>query len=76
LTRAKAIISTQLTFPRQWGLGTSTLINIAQWTQINAFTLLKSSFGGSGYDIACAQNDEPIIYQIVDQEPQGPKIEL
>lgn len=70
------IISTQLTFPRQWGLGTSsTLINnIAQWTQINAFTLLKSSFGGSGYDIACAQNDEPIIYQIVDQEPQVQKV--
>ncbi|MBX9886390.1 MAG: GHMP kinase [Flavobacteriaceae bacterium] len=68
------IISTQLTFPRKWGLGTSsTLINnIAQWTQINAFTLLKSSFGGSGYDIACAQNDEPIIYQIDDQ---GPKVE-
>jgi hypothetical protein len=25
--------------------------------QIDAFTLLNNSFGGSGYDIACAQND-------------------
>ncbi|MBS7252924.1 GYDIA family GHMP kinase [Flavobacterium branchiicola] len=59
-------IQTNLTFPRNWGLGTSsTLINnIAQWTKINAFTLLKNSFGGSGYDIACAQNDTPIIYKI------------
>lgn len=65
------VISTRLTFPRQWGLGTSsTLINnIAQWTKINAFTLLKNSFGGSGYDIACAQNNTPIIYQLVDGEP-------
>ncbi|SHF91896.1 GYDIA family GHMP kinase [Flavobacterium defluvii] len=59
-------ITTNLTFPRNWGLGTSsTLINnIAQWTKINAFTLLKNSFGGSGYDIACAQNNTPIIYRI------------
>lgn len=59
-------VTTHLTFPRNWGLGTSsTLINnIAQWTKINAFTLLKNSFGGSGYDIACAQNNTPIIYRI------------
>ena len=59
-------VSTHLTFPRKWGLGTSsTLINnIAQWAKINAFTLLNNSFGGSGYDIACAQNDTAILYQI------------
>ncbi len=63
-------ITTNLTFPRNWGLGTSsTLINnIAQWTKINAFTLLKNSFGGSGYDIACAQNNTPIIYKIKNNE--------
>ena len=39
-------IITKLTFPKFWGLGTSsTLINnIAQWLQINAFTLLKNRF--------------------------------
>jgi len=65
-------ISTQLTFPKFWGLGTSsTLINnIAQWIGINAFELLKNSFGGSGYDIACAQNDSPIFYQIIDGKPE------
>ncbi|WP_291151578.1 GYDIA family GHMP kinase [Flavobacterium sp. UBA7680] len=59
-------VTTNLTFPRNWGLGTSsTLINnIAQWTNINAFTLLRNSFGGSGYDIACAQNNTPILYRI------------
>ncbi len=65
------VITTQLTFPKFWGLGTSsTLINnIAQWLTINAFTLLKNSFGGSGYDIACAQNNSPIIYQLVREKP-------
>ena len=64
-------IKTQLSFPKKWGLGTSsTLINnIGQWLVINAFTLLNNSFGGSGYDIACAQNNSPIIYQLLDEAP-------
>ena len=64
-------ITTELTFPKFWGLGTSsTLINnIALWLNIDAFTLLKNSFGGSGYDIACAQNNTPILYQIIDDKP-------
>ena len=72
ITSAKGYtIRTELTFPKFWGLGTSsTLINnIAQWLQIDAFELLKSSFGGSGYDIACAQNRLPITYQIVNDKP-------
>ena len=65
------IITTELSFPRKWGLGTSsTLINnIAQWFQIDAFTLLKNSFGGSGYDIACAQNNTPILYHLEVEKP-------
>ncbi|GGE99702.1 GYDIA family GHMP kinase [Flavobacterium limi] len=64
-------VTTQLTFPKNWGLGTSSTLlnNIAQWAQIDAFTLLKNSFGGSGYDIACAQNDTPIIYHLENNLP-------
>jgi mevalonate kinase len=72
LTTAGGItVTTELSFPRQWGLGTSsTLINnIAQWFSIDAFKLLDKSFGGSGYDIACAQNNTPIVYQLKDGEP-------
>ncbi|MDO7171980.1 GYDIA family GHMP kinase [Mariniflexile sp. AS56] len=59
-------ISTHLTFPRNWGLGTSsTLINnMSQWAHVNPFELLEQTFGGSGYDIACAQNNTPITYQL------------
>jgi mevalonate kinase len=69
-------ITTQLSFPRNWGLGTSsTLINnIAQWFQIDAFELLNKSFGGSGYDIACAQNNTPITYNLSEGKPIVEKV--
>jgi len=69
-------VSTVLTFPKFWGLGTSsTLINnIAQWFQIDAFELLKNSFGGSGYDIANAQNNTPILYQLINGLPMVEKV--
>ena len=64
-------VTTELTFPRNWGLGSSsTLINsISSWAKVDAFQLLWNSFKGSGYDIACAQNDTPIHYQIKEQKP-------
>lgn len=69
-------ITTELGFPKSWGLGTSsTLINnIAQWLQIDAFILLKNSFGGSGYDIACAQNNTPILYHLEHGNPIVEKV--
>ena len=56
---------TRLTFPRNWGLGTSsTLIaNIARVFKVNPYALLAATFGGSGYDIACATADAPILFQ-------------
>lgn len=59
-------VKTNLDFPRDWGLGSSsTLINnIAKWSNINAFELLQKTMGGSGYDIACAQNESPILYKL------------
>lgn len=59
-------VITELEFPINWGLGSSsTLINnVANWGQVDAYTLLDHIFGGSGYDIACAQEAGPLIYQI------------
>jgi mevalonate kinase len=58
------LVKTNLTFPKDWGLGTSsTLINnLANWANVNPYQLLENTFGGSGYDIACAQNNTPILY--------------
>lgn len=59
-------ITTKLDFPQSWGLGSSsTLINnIAQWFEIDPYLLLENTFGGSGYDIAAAQNEHPFTYQL------------
>jgi mevalonate kinase len=59
-------VTTQLDFDINWGLGTSsTLINnIANWAKIDAYKLLELTFGGSGYDIACAQHNSAITYQL------------
>ena len=64
-------VETRLTFPKFWGLGTSsTLINnIAQWLKVDAYTLLQNSFGGSGYDIACARHNSPLVYRLQDGKP-------
>ena len=65
-------IESKLTFPRDWGLGSSsTLINnIAQWANINPYQLLENTFRGSGYDIACAQHNAPILYQLAKGNPR------
>lgn len=64
-------ITTILEFPKNWGLGTSsTLINnLAQWANVDPYQLLKLTFGGSGYDIACAQNSNALIYQLENNLP-------
>ncbi|MCK0114543.1 GYDIA family GHMP kinase [Gelidibacter sp. F63206] len=63
-------VKTQMDFPINWGLGTSsTLINnISQWANIDPYELLKDTFGGSGYDIACAIHNVPITYQLGNHE--------
>lgn len=64
------MITTKLDFPKNWGLGSSsTLINnVAKWSNVDAFELLHKTFGGSGYDIACAKHDSPITYQLLDHK--------
>lgn len=65
------LVKTHLTFPQNWGLGSSsTLINnIATWANVNPFTLLWNAFSGSGYDIACAKHNTPIFYELKDNSP-------
>lgn len=70
--------TTRLDFDPNWGLGSSsTLIaNLAQWANVNPYELLKLTFGGSGYDIACAAAEQPIYYQLVNGQPQTETIDF
>ena len=66
------IFNTHLDFDPNWGLGSSsTLIaNLARWANVNPYELLKMTFGGSGYDIACATVERPIYYQVKTKVPE------
>jgi len=59
-------VETRLDFPNNWGLGSSSTLlnNIALWFKTDAFLLLEKTFGGSGYDIAAAQNNHAFTYQV------------
>ena len=54
----------KLSFSKNWGLGSSsTLINnLADWANVDSYELLNLTFGGSGYDIACAKHNNPIQF--------------
>ncbi len=69
--------STHLEFPQDWGLGSSsTLLHlVAQWLEVDPMKLFFEVFEGSGYDVACAGEAEPIIYQLSPQ-PQWHKVKL
>lgn len=58
-------VKTYLDFDPQLGLGSSsTLIScIAEWADVDPFELQARTFGGSGYDVACARAGGPIFYQ-------------
>lgn len=64
--------TTHLDFDRKSGMGTSsTLIAmVARWIGCDPFKLQFECFGGSGYDIACATADSPLVYNFNDADPR------
>lgn len=62
--------TTQLEFPNEWGLGSSSTFTslLAQCAGVNALQNFRTVHGGSGYDLACATADGPILYQLQDEE--------
>ncbi len=74
-----ALIATaQLEFPRNWGLGSSaTLVSLlAKWANVDSFVLNEMSFGGSGYDIACAEASKPILFNKQNGQPNIEEIDF
>lgn len=65
-------VVSKLNYPQPWGLGSSsTLIAaVAGWANIDPFQLHFSVSNGSGYDIACALSNTPIIYKVLNQQPE------
>ncbi|MGB5943828.1 MAG: GYDIA family GHMP kinase [Leeuwenhoekiella sp.] len=70
--KSRLKVSTHLEFPQDWGLGSSSTLvsNLAQWANVNPYELLEKTFGGSGYDLACAGANTAITYRRDKFEPQ------
>ena len=64
-------VQTILEFDPDFGFGSSSTLvsNLAAWADIDPYELLKITFGGSGYDIACAKAKKPLFYSIKSEKP-------
>jgi mevalonate kinase len=71
-------VSTRLEFPRLWGLGSSSTLvwNLANWAGVDAYQLLERTFGGSGYDLACAGVEGAIVFQRKQGEPTFHRVDF
>jgi len=60
------IFQTQLEFPRNWGLGSSStfVALMAQALEVDVWPLFFNNFKGSGYDVAVAISSQAIEYQL------------
>jgi mevalonate kinase len=67
-----------LNFPPEWGIGSSSslMANIGRWAKVDPFELNRRIFGGSGYDIAAALSDKPVIYHIANSQPISTSIDF
>ncbi len=69
-------VTARLNFDINWGLGSSStlIFNTARWFNINPFDLHFSVSEGSGYDIACAGAESPVLYQLLEGKPNSKQI--
>ncbi len=59
-------VETKLEFEKEWGLGSSSTLThmVANWADVHPLMLHFKAFNGSGYDVACAGSETPILYQL------------
>ena len=71
-------VKTEVEFDIEWGLGSSSSLisNIAWWAGIDPFRLSRAVSSGSGYDIACARSDRPLLYRIGNAGPEYKAIDF
>jgi mevalonate kinase len=69
---------TRTDFPRAWGLGTSSTLIAAlgRWAIADPYRVLFETLGGSGYDIACAFADGPLLYHLDGDVPHAERVDF
>lgn len=65
-------------FPKDWGLGSSStlLAVLSDYYGVDPYVLNQQVFHGSGYDIACAFSETPIMYRIHESKPHISSVHL
>lgn len=75
---AEATANIDLPMNYGWGSSSSFITNLCKWADVNPFWVNMKVGGGSGYDIACASAEQPILfhnknnmpdYELVDYHP-------
>jgi mevalonate kinase len=61
---------TKLEFDKDWGLGSSSALIylLAKFSGVDEFELNQLTFNTSGYDIACANENQPVFYQTTENQ--------
>ncbi len=64
---------THMDFLPEWGLGSSSTLvyNLSEYFKINPYELLKTTFKGSGYDIASAAISTAIFFLLTNDKPRS-----
>ena len=64
-------VETELEFSPQWGFGSSSTLTalMAEWADVNPLDLHFMISEGSGFDVACAIAERPILYWLRDDNP-------
>lgn len=59
------IVDCYIDYDIRWGLGSSSALisNMAWWADIDPFELHAQVSKGSGYDVACARSDSPLLFK-------------
>lgn len=71
-------VRTDLEFDPAFGMGSSStlLALLCDAAQVNSFPVLQNTFGGSGYDLACAFAHQPIVYRMGSDSPSYKEVSL
>src|SRR6056297_2151256 len=67
----KRDITTRLDFDPNWGFGSSSTLTslLAQWAGADPLQFHFRISRGSGYDVACANANGPLLYELIDDMP-------
>ncbi len=68
----------ELDFDINWGFGSSSslIVNVARWAEIDPFELFSKVSRGSGYDIAAALSDRPVLYRFAQDKREITQVDF